>query len=180
MGNFATKEFLRGQVIFKDGDKGDCLYEIVRGTVDIYKEYGEKGEKKLTTIETGAYFGEMGLIDNMPRSATAVAGGDCELVIVSESEFADYLQQNPETALKIMRTLSTRVRGLTADFMEACGVIAEALEADEKKKSKSLLGRLKKFADVYMESCKALSEMERINISEGRDVLFYDVYRSWY
>ena len=65
--------YKKGQVIFKEGDKAECMYDIRWGSVGIYANYGTKEEKLLTKLSTEEFFGEMGLIDDQPRSATAVA-----------------------------------------------------------------------------------------------------------
>lgn len=175
MGNLTKQEYGAGNIIFKEGDEGKHLCQILSGTVEIYKDYGDKNEKKLTVLGAGAYFGEMGLIEKLPRSATAVAATECELLLISEEEFAAYMQDNSEVALKIMKTLSNRLRTLTSDFMEACGTIAESLEEDEKRKSKTLMGRLKKFAQLYNESCQELAMAERMDATWG----FYNNYHGW-
>ena len=71
-----VKRFAKGEVIFKEGALESFMYDLIEGKVGIYAHYGEAGEKLLTELNAedgGATFGEMGLIDVMPRSATAVA-----------------------------------------------------------------------------------------------------------
>ena len=66
----------RNEIIFNQGDKSDCMYDIRVGTVGIYANYGTKEEKLLTELTKDQFFGEMGIIEGYPRSATAVAMGD--------------------------------------------------------------------------------------------------------
>ena len=68
-----TKTFKKGEIIFKQGDLSDCMYDILWGQVGIYADYGTPEEKLLTTLETERFFGEMGMIEGRLRSATAVA-----------------------------------------------------------------------------------------------------------
>ena len=58
-----TKTFKKGEVIFKQGDLSDCMYDILWGEVGIYADYGTPEEKLLTTLETERFFGEMGMIE---------------------------------------------------------------------------------------------------------------------
>ena len=66
----------RTEIIFNEGDKSDRMYDIRHGRVGIYANYGTKEEKLLTELTKDQFFGEMGIIEGYPRSATAVALGD--------------------------------------------------------------------------------------------------------
>ncbi len=93
------------QNIFEEGDQGGCMYIVKEGVVDLMY----KG-KLLATIEKGGIFGEMALIDFLPRSATAVAKSDCVLVPVDEKHFSRLVQETPAFALQVMRVLVQRLR----------------------------------------------------------------------
>ena len=67
------KSYDKGAVIFRQGDPGDCMYDIQFGKVGIFDHYGEPDEKKIADLYIDQIFGEMGLLDHAPRSATAVA-----------------------------------------------------------------------------------------------------------
>ena len=147
----------RNEIIFNEGDKSDCMYDIRVGTVGIYANYGTKEEKLLTELSKDQFFGEMGIIEGYPRSATAVALGDVtELTVVSKSDFEDYCKRNPEKTILIMKNMSERIRDLTQNYLGACRTIAEAMEAEQRneKKNAGLLGRLKKYRDEYNAACK--------------------------
>ena len=155
-----TKQFKQGEVIFKEGTLGSAMYEVKRGTVGIYAAYGTPDEKKLTELEAGRIFGEMGVIEVRPRSATAVALSDVEAVEVSTADLQQYFGKQPEKLMEIMRGMSRRLRELTADYQEVCGTLGEWKETTEqgKKKSSGLLAAIKKFADAYAESVKYMNE----------------------
>jgi CRP-like cAMP-binding protein len=104
--SFAAKEN-----IFQEGDEGDCMYIVKEGEVDLFY----KG-KFLTTVERGGIFGEMALIDYLPRSATAVAKADCTLVQVDEKHFMKLVQETPVFALQVMRVLVQRLRIMNEIF----------------------------------------------------------------
>ncbi|MDH4070716.1 MAG: cyclic nucleotide-binding domain-containing protein [Ignavibacteria bacterium] len=94
-----------GQNIFEEGEEGGCMYIVKEGQVDLLY----KG-KLLATVEKGGIFGEMALIDFLPRSATAVAKTDCKLVPVDEKHFSRLVQETPTFALQVMRVLVHRLR----------------------------------------------------------------------
>ena len=148
-----VKVFKKGEVIFKEGDLENCMYNIVTGCVGIYANYGTDAEKLLVELkaEDKAYFGEMGLIDAAPRSATAVVLEDAYVNIISKENFAEYFRERPEDILGMMQNMSKRIRGLTADYLDACRAVAEAVESEKNGKSKSkwFKDKVSKFIEDY-------------------------------
>ena len=101
--------YLAGQVVFHKGDPGDKMYVVVEGEVDIVSD-----DKVIATLGSGEVFGEMALIDGNPRSASAVARTDCQIVPVDEDRFLFLVQNTPYFALELMRVLVERIRsGMT-------------------------------------------------------------------
>ena len=144
--------YKKGQVIFREGDKAECMYDIRWGSVGIYANYGTREEKLLTRLSTEEFFGEMGLIDCEPRSATAVAlEKDTRVEVINKECFGAFLQENPTKVLVIMQHMSHRLRSLTKDYVEVCGTVAEAVETEKsgKEKSEGLQTKMKKFNDFY-------------------------------
>ena len=87
------KKYDRDQVIFREHENGDVAYIIANGKVQIIKE-SDNGPKVLGVLEKGAMFGEMALIDNKPRMASAKAiNGPVELLIVSKANFQKKMEQ---------------------------------------------------------------------------------------
>jgi len=87
------KKYDRDQVIFREHENGDVAYIIANGQVQIIKE-SDNGPKVLGVLEKGAMFGEMALIDNKPRMASAKAiNGPVELLIVSKANFQKKMEQ---------------------------------------------------------------------------------------
>ena len=87
------KKYDRDQVIFREHENGDVAYIIANGQVQISKE-SDNGPKVLGVLEKGAMFGEMALIDNKPRMASAKAiNGPVELLIVSKANFQKKMEQ---------------------------------------------------------------------------------------
>ena len=94
-----------GQVIFSAGETGREMFIVRTGTVDL-----RIGETLLETVEQGGIFGELALVDPAPRSATAVAGPDCTLVLVDAPAFGDLVRKVPGLALEVMRVMARRLR----------------------------------------------------------------------
>ncbi len=104
------KTFEAGEVIFKEGDKGQIMYILVEGSVEIRKKV-EGGETVLKLVKTpNEFFGEMAIIDARPRSATAITSQKSKLIAVDESVFENMVLTNPKFALTIIKTLSARIR----------------------------------------------------------------------
>lgn len=152
-----TKAYDRGAIIFREGDPGDCMYELESGSVGVYHDYGGPKEKLITTLSNSAsdvkVFGEMGLLENMPRSATVVVmEHDTILTCVSRESFNDYFAKNPAKVLDIMQQMCNRLRKTTNDYIAACQTVYENVEAENKgeKKSETLLDKLNKLCEFYI------------------------------
>ena len=109
--NIDAQRFKAGSVIFREGDEGRELFVIKSGQVRI-----QIGNRTVTELVADSIFGEMALIDNEPRSATAIAVTDVELVAVSEKQFLFLVSQTPYFALKVMRVLAQRLRATNKTF----------------------------------------------------------------
>jgi CRP-like cAMP-binding protein len=94
-----------GETIFTSGDASDNMYVVMEGEVDLIIN-----GVVIETVQSGSIFGEMGLIDKGPRSATARARTDCRLVSVDEKRFGFLCQQTPYFALQLIRLLVSRIR----------------------------------------------------------------------
>jgi CRP/FNR family transcriptional regulator, cyclic AMP receptor protein len=100
-----VRSFKGGEIIFAEGDEGDCMFAVLDGEVSI-----EKRGHVLERVGPGGVFGEMALIDQAPRSATARAARDCNVVAVGQKRFTYLVQQTPYFALEIMHVLAERLR----------------------------------------------------------------------
>lgn len=81
------REFAAGDVIFRQGDQSDFVYEIESGTIEVYRELAEGGEELLATLTAGNYVGELGPLLGFPRSASIRATSDARLVALTSQEF---------------------------------------------------------------------------------------------
>jgi len=109
--NVETRFFKAGSIIFHQGDAASEMFVIKSGQVRI-----QLGNRTLSELATDAIFGEMALIDDESRSATAIAITDVELVPVSEKQFLFMVGQTPYFALKVMRVLAQRLRATSKTF----------------------------------------------------------------
>ncbi len=103
-----------GRTIFKEGEAGDKLYIILKGEVEIFKPISEGREEILATLKSGDYFGEMSLVDQAPRSASARVGGELSALTMSKKDFDLLLRASDTMAAKIykffVQTISKRLR----------------------------------------------------------------------
>lgn len=106
--------FKAGEKIFEEGAIGDKFYMIQKGEVRISKIIQGIGEEALVVLKEGAYFGEMALIDEAPRSATAICNTNVVLLVIDKEDFEKLLHENHDIATKLLwtfvRTLSVRLR----------------------------------------------------------------------
>lgn len=107
----SVKFYLAGQEIFAEGASGDLMYVILEGEVEILKSAQGGSAKVLSTLGKGEFFGEMALIDDSPRSASAVAKTEAKLLGMNEAVLDTYILSNPEFAAKMIRNLAKRLRG---------------------------------------------------------------------
>lgn len=124
-----TVEYKTGSVIFSQGEVERCMYSIRSGKVGIFVNRGGKDEEKLTELGEGKFFGELALLDDMPRSATAVVLEDTSLDEMTAEDLEQLYQDAPDMVLNIMQSLSGRLRQLTAEYLSACKTVAELSEA---------------------------------------------------
>ena len=107
-------EFNQGQVVFNQGDRSDLCYKIERGSVEIrIASYDSKGSMRSVIAQTlgrGEVFGEMGIIDDAPRSASAIAAKPTTCVAYTADEIMGMLETNPKEALAYIHTLIRRLR----------------------------------------------------------------------
>jgi CRP/FNR family transcriptional regulator, cyclic AMP receptor protein len=102
--------FNTGDFVFREGESGSYMFILIEGAVDLKKKV-EKGETVLKTVDTpNDFFGEMALIDNRPRSASAVATKPTKLIMVDQTIFENLILNNSKFALKIIKVLSERIR----------------------------------------------------------------------
>ncbi|HTO89347.1 MAG TPA: cyclic nucleotide-binding domain-containing protein [Thermoanaerobaculia bacterium] len=109
-----------GDIIFSEGEIGNEMFIIQSGTVELLKSIG-KETRVLATLEKGDFFGEMSVLEDLPRTASARAKTDVELVRINGATFDSMLKGNTEIAVRMMRKLSRRLRDVTTMLEQALG-----------------------------------------------------------
>ena len=104
------KEYGAGEAIFLEGEPGKALFVVLDGKVSISRA-GQRGEHRLATLGPGAYFGELALIDDLPRSATARANEPSALLILYKSHFDDLIEGHSTIAIRVMGNLLKALAG---------------------------------------------------------------------
>ena len=113
-----TCTFAPGQVIFSAGDGGDGCYLVVSGRVQISALVGPGESRVLATIGQGDFFGEMAVIDDAPRSASATAEVATKTMFIERQRLLDLLESDPRIALRIIREFSARMRKLNQKYVD--------------------------------------------------------------
>ncbi len=98
-----------GEILFRAGEPGDSLILVVEGKIDV-----RLGDETVETVGLHGIVGEMALIDNSPRSATAVAATTGEIAVIDRQTFLDLVREVPAFSLYVMRILADRVRRMNA------------------------------------------------------------------
>ncbi len=100
----------RGQLIFQEGEEGNALFIVISGRVKVCL-YDEEGrEYVLDVIGKDGFFGELALIDELPRSANILAMETCDLLIIRRNDFMRLLMENPSISINILKVMAGRLR----------------------------------------------------------------------
>jgi len=103
-----------GDYVFRMGDTAKVMYLIIEGEVDLML-----GDTVVETAGEGAFIGEMALIEDEPRSASARARSDCRVFPIDEARFQLLVKETPFFALQMMKTLARRLRNMDARLSAA-------------------------------------------------------------
>ncbi len=106
----SRKSYARNSQILGAGDPTDSLYVLISGRIKVFMGDLDGKEVILSILGPNEFFGEMGLIDNSPRSANVVALEPCELICISKPDFKRCLAENFDMAMTVMRGLVKRLR----------------------------------------------------------------------
>ena len=104
------QDYKQGQVIFKEGDpNSDCMFAVLEGVIEI-----QIGSDTVERVQPVHVFGEMALIEQRPRSATAIAAADSRVAVIDKKRFLRLVEQAPHFALNMMHVISERLRRASA------------------------------------------------------------------
>lgn len=118
-----------GEIIVREGDTTRDMFVIQNGKVRITKRVGAN-ELELALLSRGDFFGEMSLLESLPRDATAHAVGQTELLVISAGALLVRMRRDPTFAFEMLHRLSGRVRSLNARLVE---LLSEADHASQQR-----------------------------------------------
>src|SRR6201984_2449973 len=93
--------FAEGHVLFREGGPADCVFRLLSGAVDILRDL-DGDPILLGTVGAGQFIGEMGVVENRPRSATARAASEVEIEILTPMEFFDQITGSPRVVCALL------------------------------------------------------------------------------
>lgn len=110
--------FQDGETIFKEGDEGREMYIVAKGEVTLLKQIHGK-EMTLATLKRGEFFGEMALLESLPRTATAKAQGPTRLLVIQPGGFLLKIRRDPTFGFEMLQALSQRIRTTNEKLLNA-------------------------------------------------------------
>lgn len=106
-----VQTFTDGEIIFNEGESSSEMFVVRSGRVQISKRVGGRAIR-LAMLERGSFFGEMSLLEGLPRSATAHAVGDVSLLVLRPGSLLVQIRRDPTFAFELLQQLSGRIRDL--------------------------------------------------------------------
>jgi CRP/FNR family cyclic AMP-dependent transcriptional regulator len=128
----SKRSFPKNAIIINEGDETDSLYLILSGKVKVVLSDEDGKEVIISILEPGAYFGELSLIDDEPRSARVVTMADCQFSIIHKSDFRRVMETNPSLVINLLKGLTERLRAANKNIeslalMDVYGRVARTL-----------------------------------------------------
>ncbi|MFP4364317.1 MAG: ATP-binding protein [Spirochaetia bacterium] len=147
-----------GEIIFREGSEAERFFIVLSGAVEVWKDYFDDQKDLLAVHGKGHLFGEMALIDELPRSATVIAREDTEVLYMVRGVFHKIVSENASIAQSIMRSVSSMVRksnetfveGLRKQNQELAKANKELHEAQEELLRAERLSTLGKFSSLIL------------------------------
>lgn len=142
-----TLTFQKNDVIFRQDDLADTMYRILSGSVRIVSDFGKESEKEISVLKDGDFFGEMGLAECFPRSASAVVCSDtAEVTEFDADDFQRVFKEEPELIMRMIRQIAQRLEETNRNYLEAVETVRKAKgEQTITEETGSVLRRLHDF-----------------------------------
>lgn len=120
------KTLNKGMFIFREGKEEKCMYILHNGRVGIYNNYRSREEVMLSELDAVSFFGELGIISDEPRTASAVVESSGVTVeIITRDDLQQMIKECPNKVYMILRDMSYRLRKLNVDFLKTCKEITD-------------------------------------------------------
>jgi CRP-like cAMP-binding protein len=117
------RAYAKGAAVFAQGDQGDALYGVAAGRIRISASGAGGQEVFLNIMEPGDTFGEIAVMDGLPRTAGATALDDATLIVIKRADFLQLLEREPQLALHLLKLLCERLRW-TSELVEESAFLA--------------------------------------------------------
>ena len=178
-------DYKPGQIIFEEGAQADRFYIVADGAVEVWKDYRLPEKDLLAVHERGHMFGEMALIDELPRSATVLAKEPTRLFYIDRDDFHTIIRNNSEIAISILKSVTDMVRSSNEYFVENLRGRARELEqtnqalqeAQEELLLKDRLSTLGKFSSLILHDIRnplsilrSMAEMILLHVQDPEKV----------
>jgi CRP-like cAMP-binding protein len=111
------KKFMKGEVIIRQGEFGDCMFVIQEGQVEVIMEMDDN-RVRLAIRNPGDFFGEMAIFEREVRMATVRALGQVRVLTIDRKNFLTRIHQDPSLAYRLVKLLSARIRELSAEVAQ--------------------------------------------------------------
>jgi CRP-like cAMP-binding protein len=115
------ESFADGDIVFREGEQTRDMYVIHEGRVEIIKQAGGH-EVQLAVLERGSFFGEMSLLEGLPRSATARALGPTKLLVLRPGSLLMLIRRDPTFAFEMLQQMSRRIRELNEKLVQKVAI----------------------------------------------------------
>jgi EAL domain-containing protein (putative c-di-GMP-specific phosphodiesterase class I) len=162
MQSSTKKQFKKGEILIREGERGECAYVIEAGNVEILVQ--RDGQPIQIGIRgPGSLIGEMAMIDDKPRTATVRAVDDCDVLEITREDFARRVESADPVLKMVMRVITTRYRDMIGRTETIKFVPSPAIEASENSEA---------FHDIALSTIKIHNEL-KVALQRGELTLFY-------
>ena len=121
------RDYDKDEYIFCEGDPGVGLFIVQNGSVEIYLDLDKNQKRKIAEFDQGDFFGDMALLDETPRSASAIAAENTRLAVIFKPDLDEFIDRHPVQGVSILRGLSqiiaSRLRILNKDYTELFNIV---------------------------------------------------------
>ncbi len=117
--SMVTRNYTTGEAVFREGDSGDGIYVIQSGEVEISVVVGSEGERKVFAHEgVGALFGEIAMVDDQPRSASAITTQESEICFIPRNRLMEIMERSPRFTRALMKGITHRLREFNRQYVD--------------------------------------------------------------